>query len=459
MSQSEFAWKGPDRSEIYLERTPSSLFKAPPPRINIEGESTAAGTGWHDDFATIHWEDIKEWEDFSNENVNELLKGVIHEPVSWTEADEVKLRDSRKEMYHIGFESDVNKMFEGSMLDVVSKTMKCVCPRIRSELSMQPVELETKFEGAKIKIPREKGTTSASKQPDWPIYKRLNSKSKPSHIYVAGEAKRNYVFNPEWLQSKMVYAKKHAYITLGQVGMYSYYGKTRYAFIVTSVSLTVLRYHFISKDAVNLRLGVEYKVIPLSMQGSQLTATKSIVALAAMSMHDKQRDVVPKDQVLPLNTWYRHEANGATVFAHLLTERLEPSLPSSGHAMSGKPVFNLLTDACCQAMQSSVGIQGKRVTIKKYTKGLRLNTTTKGGKPATRDVLKVVLETKAKIRKHNSSRSRKCPSVISNAETELSPTSLNDLNSIIKNFKASRRYRGNMITHHKVESKADEAEG
>ena len=458
MSGSQFSWRGPDRSEIYLERTPSDLFKAPPPQITLK-ESKAAGTGWHDDFATIEWEDIKEWEDFNDENVNEILKPVIHEPVAWTEADEVKLRVSRKETYHIKFENDVNRMFENSMVNLISKTMNSVCPKIRNGLGMQPVDLETKFEGAKIKLSKGKGNTSASKQPDWPIYEKDESQSKPSQIYVAGEAKRDRVFNPEWLADKILYEEEDgAYITLGQVGMYSYYGKTRYAFVVTSVSLTVMRYHFISKDAKRLRLGIEYKTIGVSVQGSQLTATKAIVALAVMSMHDKQRDIVPKDQVLPLNTWYRHEANGATVFAHLLTERLESSLPSSGYATSGKSAFNLLTHTCYQAMQTSVGNIGERATTKKGSKGLRLNTSMKGKRSETHHVLKVVLETKAKVRKSKPRKCRKSPSVTSNHGVGLSPTSHDCLDSIIKNFKASKRYRGNMVIHHRLEAKAEEAE-
>lgn len=170
MSQSEFTWAGPDRSEIHLDRTLPYFFKAPSPRADISAESKAKGTGWHDDFATVEWEDIQEWDDFSNENIDAILQGVLPQPVPWTQRDEDKFEDGRRETYHIKRESDVNTMFQGSMVSVIQKVVDHVCPQIRSGIRLDPVELETKFEGANVKISKGGRTASASKQPDWPIY-------------------------------------------------------------------------------------------------------------------------------------------------------------------------------------------------------------------------------------------------------------------------------------------------
>jgi hypothetical protein len=112
---------------------------------------------------------------------------------------------------------------------------------------------------------------------------------------------------------------------MGQLGIYSYYDKTRYAFIMTSVALTVLRFHLIPGPDV-VRLGAEYQVIPLSST-SQLTVFKSLCSLTMISMNDKHRQVVPKSEIVDLRTWNSVSYEGHYIyFWHPLTERIKKKL-------------------------------------------------------------------------------------------------------------------------------------
>lgn len=210
--------------------------------------------------------------------------------------------------------------------------------------------------------------------------------------------------------------------------MYSYYGKTRYAFVITSTTLTVLRYSFISKDSGKLRLGVEYKAIPLSAEGSQLTATKAIVALAVMSMHEKQRDVVPKNEIMPINTWCRYEAGNSVIYAHLSTERLERSLPDSGRVAPESSASKLLTYRCYQKMRTAVGIP-TGASSGQGSRKLEYKTLEEAIVPEGRDRLKVARNPQGKVRK---SKPTKLTSIVfrvngSDVEAKLSPRSLGDL--------------------------------
>lgn len=146
-------------SEISLEapvdRTSSDIFGAPAPRIHME-ENTAAGTKWNGDFATVEWEDISEWEDFDNVNINQLLKETMNESLPWTLADDLRLRMSREKTYVIRSEADINSMFYESMVDPVTKSMNHACAKTRMDLETKPFDLEIKYEGASIRISKEK---------------------------------------------------------------------------------------------------------------------------------------------------------------------------------------------------------------------------------------------------------------------------------------------------------------
>ena len=352
MAGNPFAWKGYKGSERPVNRTSSQLFEAPLAHTILR-ERTAKGTGWDDNFATVKFEDIKEWEEFNSQNVDEILEGFEKEFIPWTIRDEASLQSSRERSYEIRSETSVCEMVTASMANVIRATMNHICPQIRKRHHMPTIKLGIGFEAVGVRIQGADGKRNMYKRPDWPIYEKetttTGGKVLPQ-IYVAGEAKRNHVFNPVWLETQNAYVENEADVAIGQVGMYCYYGKTRYGFIITSTTVTVLRYNFISKTPDILSLGVEYKVIPLEVSGPGLTAVKAIVSLAALSMHDRHRDVVPKREILSLNAWYRHEAYNREAFVHLTTERLARSLPSSAQSTSDPIMQNHISASCQREM-------------------------------------------------------------------------------------------------------------
>ena len=443
MSAIPFTWKGYKDPERTVGRTLSQLFEAPLPSI-ILLEGTSDGTGWNDDFATVDYENVKEWEDFDCQNIDEILNGLGDESIPWTVRDEMSLQCSRDTSYKIKSENDIDTMISKTMEDVICATANHICPRIRRKLNMPAVKLEMKHEGVGIKIERQieqvkgaKGTLQRNqhKRPDWPIYEQHTGTIRggvPAQVYVAGDSKRHYVFDPLWLKDKDTYKSgKKAYVAIGQVGMYCYYGKTRYGFIVTSTTLTALRYNFISTTAKALKLGVEYKIIPLEVSGPGLTAVKAIVSLTALSMHDYHREVVPEKEVMPLNAWYRHQAHNTEVFVHLITERIERSLPSSAQTVSNPIALKYISPACYREMEIMARTPPRVARAGSLRHGVQADTTQEVKKSESREnTLHEVREfgkTKVKVKKPKNQKLgiNMLSSILTAGEALLSPQATN----------------------------------
>lgn len=354
------------------------------------------GTGWHEDFATIDHDDIQVWEDFNEKSLGQIIHGLSDETIPWTVQNENDLRSARHRTYRIMKEDDIDDMIKQSMVVPINHSMSYICSAIRRRLNIQLVGLQMKYKGTEIAVQKakeekteERKKASVSyKKPDWPIYDERSQRLSDgtlAQVYVAGETKRQRVFNPEWLKDKRKYRTRKANVSIGQVGMYCYYGKTRYGFILTSTTFTALRYNFIAKDAEELHMGVEYKIIPLTASGRQLTVVKAIVSLAALSVHDKHREVVPKSEIAALDLWYRHEANNTAVFAHLVTERLERSVPDSAQVTSDPVTLKYLSTACQKEMESMTKPPSGSTGPGSLDQGTRAGTATETKKSESRD--------------------------------------------------------------------------
>ncbi|ETS77096.1 hypothetical protein PFICI_10970 [Pestalotiopsis fici W106-1] len=123
-------------------------------------------------------------------------------------------------------------------------------------------------------------------------------------LFTVGDAKRHRVFDPRWLASEKHYDDYKVKNPMGQMGMYAYYGKTRYAYIITSETVTVFRFFLITapEDGMKLAMGAQYKYF--SWNENPKMVSKAIWALAMFSMNDHERDVVAFDQMQSIEQWW-----------------------------------------------------------------------------------------------------------------------------------------------------------
>ncbi|KAI0170288.1 hypothetical protein BJ166DRAFT_494188 [Pestalotiopsis sp. NC0098] len=291
------------------------LFLSTKPKIALD-ETPNAGTSWHEDFALIGWEDISPWDDFSEETIDLLFDEELRTPLgNWRVADKVMHVDSlaKDEGYKVETENDIDKMFGSCLQNLLLKTINFYGNVVRRKMGKSDIQkFRLEWEKTPIypekKENPEKKKTSTKKGPDWPLFttplakKEKKGKEARHEIFMFGDAKRHHVFDPEKLSEKLKYDGAKLENTMGQMGMYAYWGKTRYAYVITSKTLTVFRFFLISKeDNGDIRMGAEYK--SFSWDDNWKMIPKAIWALAMLSMKDDEREVVTRQEMLPISTW------------------------------------------------------------------------------------------------------------------------------------------------------------
>ncbi|KAK6209145.1 hypothetical protein LQW54_006599 [Pestalotiopsis sp. IQ-011] len=230
------------------------LFLSTKPTITLD-ETPSAGTSWHDEFAMIKWEDISPWDDFSEKTIDLLFDAELRTPLgNWTVGDKtmhaVNLAEDKE--YEVETENDIDRIF------------RCCLQN--------------------------------------PLLKTINFYGNVTRRKMGKSSKRHHVFDPEKLSERSKYDGAKIENTMGQMGMYAYWGKTSYAYVTTSKTLTVFRFFLISKeDNDDIRMGAESK--SFSWDNNWKMVPKPIWALATLSMKDDEREVVTRQQMLPISTW------------------------------------------------------------------------------------------------------------------------------------------------------------
>ncbi|KAK6069735.1 hypothetical protein SCUP234_10490 [Seiridium cupressi] len=299
--------------ETYDARTCATLFYYSQPKIESD-ELTSAGTPWNKHFAHVAYENIESWDDFSEENIDLLFgEELIRDLDNWTNADEFSYLRKRKKKYKIVREADVDILFRECLVPPLVASINFNGNHICKKMSFNSEEeFELEHEGCEISLDKALDDVRQphKKNPDWPIFVRQSSKKKGAQktkedekqIFVVGEAKRHYVFNPDWLSDPEDYDEERVQNTMGQVGMYAYWGKTRYAYIITSRTLTAFRFYFISIHKGKLVMGAQYKAF--DWEKNPRMVPKAIWALAMLSMNEDDRKVVEKHKLEPINKWW-----------------------------------------------------------------------------------------------------------------------------------------------------------
>ena len=279
---------------------PVALLSGYTPKIVLE-EETGPGTKWDESFAHVAFENISAWDEFSTEVIDELFGDeTLRQGLSWTLLDDMALRSACQDSHVVKKEKHVDSIVEKCLVKRLLKTIDFCGNNVRQRLGMSPLQPKMEFEGTFTKVDGQ----SYRKKMDWPIYYEYPGSTARKVVLVAGDSKRDHVFQPEWLENRVLFRAKKASVTLGQLGMYAFWGKTRYAYVVTSRTLTVLRYYLISQKEGKIQLGVHYKAIDWNSPQGHLSVCKAIWALAMLSMDDDNREVVQQHAMHPLGKWW-----------------------------------------------------------------------------------------------------------------------------------------------------------
>lgn len=134
--------------EIYSGRYCDKLFQRVKPTISVKFESGSSGTGWKDHFATVEYEDIHPWVEFSEETIDFLFEEELRKPLgNWTNAHEMEFLknvDKYRE-YEIVSEEDINEMFRGCLQSPLQSSVNFNGNNIRDRIhqcKMEEYELE-----------------------------------------------------------------------------------------------------------------------------------------------------------------------------------------------------------------------------------------------------------------------------------------------------------------------------
>lgn len=194
------------------------------------------------------------------------------------------------------------------------------------------------------------------KRPDWPVYyvgspnsemtvpqwhecykstsppqlgehSRIHIPVGDGRIAAVGDSKRFRVFKSSSLGRNKGF--NDVKTTLAQMAMYAWHGRTRYGFVMNSKDVTFLRFFRIGNGSSNIRLGVQYHILPWIPTPGKMSASKGIWALGMLGMSDQHREFVPKGEMYPLNVWFQFLVSGQTLHVNHVSERLLRESPST----------------------------------------------------------------------------------------------------------------------------------
>ncbi|KAI0596167.1 hypothetical protein F4775DRAFT_604127 [Biscogniauxia sp. FL1348] len=366
------------------------LLELPKLRINRESEETSSGTKMHDDFIKVQYEDLEPWTDFNKANIYAMFGDLLDQNVLWNWGSFLGTgKDACTERtFNIKSEADVNDMFRNTLTKIVQHTWDTTAPILQERLNPGTSKsIIMNFEGTTIRVPAKAGNEKIhsapnkdekeslkrkasddivgahlkkkfksaktwNKKPDWPVYyvdlegdKGSSSEgamtstqlikipyNKEVDFSVIGECKRLHVFNPKNFEDKESY-KRHAMVTVAQLAMYAYHGKTRYGFAINSKNVTFFRFYLIPDETNPMRLGAQHCTFPLEYTNGEMSACTALWAFGQLGMNDRHRQIVSKSETLSLDNWHELTHDGQTYYMHHISERVVSVAPNSVTAM------------------------------------------------------------------------------------------------------------------------------
>ncbi|KAK0716554.1 hypothetical protein B0T21DRAFT_339397 [Apiosordaria backusii] len=183
-------------------------------------------------------------------------------------------------------------------------------------------------------------------------YKAQNPAITQQLVYVHGDSKVKQKWKSEWLtladkalqittdppyhkpgtpqkDYDKTHGVKHDRVKpLSQIATYCRYGETRYGYIITQTELVALRIRLFGAytPANPTRAAIEYKSVPWSASGNQLTVNLAIWALGCMGMNDTHRPLegpnhTPLAGMARLTWWKKATRKNEEGYVNVISQR------------------------------------------------------------------------------------------------------------------------------------------
>ncbi|KAK7931248.1 hypothetical protein PG985_001960 [Apiospora marii] len=260
------------------------------PNLKANESEQHPGTAWGKGFISINFEDIEEWEEFTEGNVNKAFFEVLDHAIPQGSHLNAPF-GALDRPTTIKMEEDIDQFFLDVIGPIISHSIECTRGLLR-DASGNDMALKLcvpfKTEAVKVKLPEEEDgegeCSQGSKRPNFPIY--LPAKSMPG-------------MKP---RTDVVFVIVH----LGKVAMYCKAAGTCLAFTMTTVGATIFRFFTIDNGDGTERWGVQQATFPWCPKWhplpaeNELSAAKAIWASIMMSLDPEARRIQSRDHIRPL---------------------------------------------------------------------------------------------------------------------------------------------------------------
>ncbi|KAK8013964.1 hypothetical protein PG990_007260 [Apiospora arundinis] len=279
-------------------------------------ESLHPGTAWDKSFIEIKFNDIEEWDDFTEANANNAFCKVLDQSIPQGSHLNAPFTAIDRQTT-IEDEEDIDKYFLQAIGPILSHSIECTRELLQNTSGndmASKLRIPFKTEAVKVRLPGDDNNSRRLKRPNFPIY--LPAKSMPGMkpptdvIFVIGESARTVVWDPACFKSPTTFAR-HGFVHLGKVAMYCKAADTCFAFTMTTTGATVFRFFTLDNGDSTERWGVQLATFPWCPQWhplpaeNEMSAAKAIWCCIMMSLDPEARRIQRKDNLRPLSSWLR----------------------------------------------------------------------------------------------------------------------------------------------------------
>ncbi len=296
------------------------------------------------DFVRISLEHIRPLKGFDAGNIYAMYEDLLTMKMPRESIDLKRISELQAEKVVVTRESDMYLTGQNWFSPTVEKCINTTVTNLRETLkssSQKKYKMVHEHSIQLKKLKREVKDKATSKvKADWAVMDPDKTKAD-----VPGDSKKHTVFKPHLLDSlserygDIDFEKNSDLVSidfrtliwaLKQTGTYSWLSESRYSFVFTPETSTILRFFLVKRDEfpTNTVLGVEYTWFPYSNHGpGKLTLNKIIWTSTMMIENDRHRNIVPEDEMLDLDLWYRNTVNGKPYYIHHLSEAVRDKIP------------------------------------------------------------------------------------------------------------------------------------
>lgn len=265
------------------------LFTMTRPDLNAQ-ESTNPGTAWGKGFININFNDIEEWDEFTEANVNKAFFEILDQSIP--QGNHLNGPLGALDRPRTIVKEDMDDYFFQVIGPIVSHSIECPRELLRgasgNDMALK-LHVPFKKEAVKVQLPESEDGEEADSQglkcPNFPIYLPAQSmpgmKPRTDVVFVIGESARNMVWEPNCFKNLSTF-RTNGRIYPGKVAMYCKAAGTCLAFTMTTAGATIFRFFTIENDDGTERFGVQQATFPWCPKLQRLPAENELSAAKAI---------------------------------------------------------------------------------------------------------------------------------------------------------------------------------